>query len=362
MISLVNFTISSPWAHSFTVAQETIKNATGTYLGDPSWYPWAHFDAYHLAITALDTSPPLEEFQGVVLTLTFHVDAEPCWPDYWFTWFHFFNVDVSDSLGYKIDPFEADDGYYLIQAGQPDVHLKPDAPLDATKKEPYILQWKVGASHIIQVWMSNVSKAYGFGFYIIYNSTLLKASVQCITIAPEFGPPYESLVQEIGTYSTDQKYIKVEVKRPCEKPVVCNKDMKVAEFCLTSKYDYWMDYYLIPYCSNSTIQLCWAYMLSKCCYPYLTGDRSYGYNYGATYPMNGYNTTIWYFWRPNKYDLTLDGLVDMGDLQALAAVYGEDLGTPPTWGDYAGAHIVDIYDFVLVAKKFEKTYTPPIKC
>lgn len=64
-------------------------------------------------------------------------------------------------------------------------------------------------------------------------------------------------------------------------------------------------------------------------------------------------------------DLNLDGTVDIQDLSTLALVYGKNLGSAngPSWGyldNLAGSGIVDIYDFVLLAGKYGKPYTPSI--
>jgi hypothetical protein len=70
-------------------------------------------------------------------------------------------------------------------------------------------------------------------------------------------------------------------------------------------------------------------------------------------------------------DLNLDGVVNIQDLSALAAVYGQDITTiigaasiPAgwiTWGQLAHSYdFVDIFDFVLVAKAMGMTWTPSL--
>jgi hypothetical protein len=64
-----------------------------------------------------------------------------------------------------------------------------------------------------------------------------------------------------------------------------------------------------------------------------------------------------YFFRPLNVDLNQDGHVDIVDLTAIAKVYGK---SSPWAALVAPGGNVDLYDVVLVAKKFCKPYTPPI--
>jgi hypothetical protein len=64
-----------------------------------------------------------------------------------------------------------------------------------------------------------------------------------------------------------------------------------------------------------------------------------------------------YFFRPLNVDLNQDGHVDIVDLTAIAKVYGK---SSPWAALVAPPGNVDLYDVVLVAKKFCKPYTPPI--
>jgi len=75
------------------------------------------------------------------------------------------------------------------------------------------------------------------------------------------------------------------------------------------------------------------------------------------------NVAIEYNWRPRIGDLNLDGAVDIADLDLLAAHYGKTFVLPLgllQWGNLdnqgASPSVVDIFDFVVVAKFFGKPY------
>jgi hypothetical protein len=78
-ISLVNVATHIPWPEGkyFIIANKSVV-VDSTHLG------------WHLAVTAYgntteDPSLELTEIYASLLTLTFHVDDEPCWPNVWTT-------------------------------------------------------------------------------------------------------------------------------------------------------------------------------------------------------------------------------------------------------------------------------------
>ena len=356
VISLVGYEFTSPWDHYYVIAEEVFES---TGLADDDYNDG--FDRFHLAITALDGSDPLTEVQISLVTLTFHIDCEPLYPDKYFVPFDL-EATLSDAF-YK-DPVtgiitivpvvpEVDDGMLMIYVWQPDVYLAPE----------YFCEYKVNMPHTVEFWLSHINKAYGFGFAIKYNNTLLEADVQSIVICDAFPPPYEYLHFEVVDLQNGFSELIVEIVRPCEKPSVTHQPGPAATFSLNSIYDLWTSNHYIPICENSTITLEWAYMLAKCGCEGDGDTVTYGYNYLSDQALaivdalgDPLNLAIEYNWRPRIGDLNLDGAVDVADLDLLAAHYGVTMALGK-WGNLDNLNIVvDIFDFVILAKFFGKPY------
>lgn len=346
MISLVGVTYATNLFEKFFV----IKNETIHHNETPGW------DEYHLAITALDNSTPLEDSQVVLATLTFHIDNEPCYPSTWNNIFNLYTVQLSNNKGEPITPVEIDSGYYFIYSSQPDAHLVPDGttlPINPETGLPYIMDYKVGDEYIFDVYLSNMTKVYGFEFFVTFDPAYLIASPQCVTFSALFPAPYTYLAIDVGQGTL---HVKVLRPQPPEKPLVsCAIDAKVATFCLTTTAPEAEDPPMMNEKANTTICLQWAIQYSLCC-----GHEVVYTPWDPVFTLLMRDTTIQYMWRPNPVDLNLDGVVDIADLSALAKVYGEP-NPPVAWGALAPAtNIVDIYDFVIVAKKFGKPFTPEL--
>lgn len=280
-------------------------------------------------------------------------------------------------------------------------------PLNPETKDPYFMFTAVGIKEHIEVWMSNMSRVFGFGFYIQWNATDKKMDLQSLKIADDWPAPYEYYYANVTTVG-DQSYLEVDVRRPSEKPApTCKIYTKVAEFDLITKYDSWSTYYLIPFKENSTVSIYAAYQLTKKAdgriilydggllgtgiFPWTTTpvwSTAFQYTLGffsgtpntpivadKTYALKPSKVIIDNLFRPfsveNEHhetvgiDLNLDGAIDQQDLQALALQYGKNLGIAhgPSWGyldNLLGPGVVDIFDFVLVAGKYGKTWVPDI--
>jgi hypothetical protein len=346
-ISLLNVSFTAPWDHYFVIIDELIDPFQIGGVGP-------YYAGYHLAITALDGSDPLEDVQIVLATLTFHIDCEPLYPDEYSTVFNLeatFSDNVPDDYGkFPALPFhEIDDGTFTLTSAQPDVHLLPDDILCVAGA------YKIGVAHTIEFWLTNINKVYGFGFQITWNNTLFKADIQSIDICDAFPPPYEWLNMLVVDHGDNMSSLYFDMRRPCEKPTVTHQPGPAVTFSLISIYNFT---YGIPLCMNGTISLVTAYVLAKCGCEGTGMTRQYDYPTGDLIVSEDFDVVINYYWRPRIGDLNLDGEVNILDLEALAALYG----LADDWGDLGnGNDIVDIFDFVVLAPFFGKPFTCPGK-
>jgi hypothetical protein len=338
----------------------------------------------------LDNSPPLTETLVVLLTLKFHIDCEPIWPDTYWVNFNFVNVSMSDlpdpDTG-EVVPLpihEIDNGFLFIYSSEPGVHLGPGQYPDL-----WYCESKADIGKTIEFWISNMTKVYGFGFGLVFNYSQKYPDIQSIHFCDAFPPPYEFLDMrvEYDDPAAGLATLIVQLRRPSEKPTVTHQPGPAVTIDFYSTFEegawyYPPNYYDIPQKSNTTIYLEWAYVESKC------GCTVYDQNYvfptvtyfnntnlgqgGRRFPLNwtAANSTIHNYFRPCIGDLNLDGVVDIQDLQALAKIYGLNTATKTlmgagglfTWGNLDGQGlppIVDIFDFVVLAKYFGK---PCITC
>jgi hypothetical protein len=314
-ISLVKATYHSPWADFFEVVNGTLC---------PS---------YHLAITAIPPSIGLFTVNMSVLTLTFHVDNDLCWPDKLIGTFCIHDVKMSsDGIDtVPITKMEIDDGTYEQYSVQPNIELT-SAAANATG---WIIQKCVSHTFDVEVDLTNVTNVYGFCFTLTYDPNYLETDVQKITIKPAFPPPYETLHVEACT-------ITVEVIRPSEKPGVCGAVVPAVDIIFHT-IDTFDAAGMIPTVSTSLITLTSATLYAKC--PAITT-----YTLGVDLLYGG---PLHYHFTPSRYDLNLDCVVDVQDLKVLLPYYG---ATTPAggYGDIYndGAHLVDIFEFVATAKHF----------
>lgn len=274
-------------------------------------------DTYHLAITALDTAPPLTDHQLVLVKITFHVEDEPCYPDTLWSKIDIHHVKVSSPCG---DPITTDvvDGEVWILSGQPYMWLDP----------PEFTYGCISTYQEVSVMIANLTKAKGFYVYISWNSSkLLEADIQCVHITDLFPPPYEYYWVDVG-----DNYVEVEVVMPCDKPPISCVEGPIVTICFHTEFEDLEQ--ALPEPALVTID---AY-----------GEVFYCSDWHIV-PVTGAE----YYWTPKREDLDLSCHVDITDLSAIAAQYGKC----HVWSELAPSTTapVDIYDIVVVAKKFCKT-------
>lgn len=320
-ITLTKAVYHSPWAHFFEIANST----TGM--------------TYHLALTAMPPSTGLFTVDQSVLTLTFHIDTDPCWPNTVTGAFVLSAVKMSSdgTVPVPIANMEIDNGDFIQYSVQPNIELTSTAA-NATG---WIIQKCDSKTFDVEVDLTNVTNVYGFNVVISYDPTHLETDVQKITFKAAFPPPYESLSVLVTPGQID-----ISLMRPSEKPGVCGAIVPAVDIIFHTK-DAVLDT-LIPVPSITPISIDYAIILAKC--PQLTTYGTPGS--GAMYVL-AYWTGLTYYFKPSAFDLNLDCTVDEQDLKVLLPFYG----TTTAAGGYGdlyndGAQLVDIFDFVAIAKKF----------
>jgi hypothetical protein len=388
-ISLVSVTLRYP--------TQPAPNATGPlnyFLIDSSF---SNADGwYHLAETLMPTTTdPYPELNNVnyapLVTLTFHIDDEPCYPWTLSTPFTLSFQPPTGGLasGCKqpdvITYYELDNGEYSISAAPPDVHITSPAagplPQPLYEGAPWynVTEGVVGASIEIDVWLSNVTHCYGFFVDLTWDNWYKVTNVQSIQIGPMFkltsGDYTLESIYNATVPGAEMGELWIWLVRPLEKPLICG--VNVLAFTIT----------FTTVCPNpiptTTTLLPFAIKsASILCAPTLPGHlKGYGVVYGeniySTLPLWGplspgydgisccqpliYSCNIADYWRPKQADLDYDGVVNVADLAMVAADYGKPLGTPPTGSPYPMLipppstmydGFVNIYDVAYVAKNY----------
>jgi hypothetical protein len=210
-----------------------IINETGTIGG------WNFF---HEAVTAYGNGtadPTLElgqtaPFNASLVTLNFHIDDEPLYPDIWHADFllnrqGFLPVLLSDgSTPVEITNVEIENGEYNYFSSQPNIDPHAElAPPYATS----ITVNAIGETETVYIHLTNITKAYSFNFNLEYNPAWKQTDVQHITILPAFSPPYESLDMSVDN---ETGIVHVSLKKPSEKPGVCGADVPIVKIDFVS--------------------------------------------------------------------------------------------------------------------------------
>lgn len=356
-ISLNSLVYHIPWpSGKFFV----VKNETGTYIPD------ATYSFYHLAVTAVGNStidPSLELgalglFNASLVTLSFHIDKEPCWPDQFTT-----GIYIGNELGANIGPefttppgspsgdvalyphsstgctatinnTELINGDYTLLSSQPNIDPLVSGD-DPGRVSDYIFKEdSIGETHTIVVALSNVTNAYGFMFHLTWDADWYDTDIQHVTILPAFAPPYETLQM---TVTPGELFIRL--VKPSEKPTICAKGyLPVVTITLVTTNEPMVGE--IPVAFNTTFQITYAELDVKC--PDL---RVYTPTTGLL--ISG--PIIQMFVPKSSADLNIDGVVDVADLAAIAKLYGQ---ASPWAALVAPPGNVDIFDIVFVAKRY----------
>jgi hypothetical protein len=387
-ISLVSVTINYP---TQTGANATAK--ANYFLIDSSFSNangWYHL-AETLMPTTTDPYPELLNLNASLVTLTFHIDDEPCYP---WTLSTPFTISFQPSTGGLasgckqpdiITDYELDPGEYSISAAKPDIHLT--SPTSGYEGAPWynITEGTVGKSIQIDVYLSNITHCYGFFVDLTWDNWYKITDVQSITIGPAFkltDYAVESIVNMTGTGAPEMGELWITVIRPIEKPLICGENVLAFSiiFTTTCPNPIPTPTTLLPFAIKSAEVMCAPTLPS-----YLKG---YGVVYGepiySTLPLWGgtdgissvqpliYSCNIKDYWMPKQGDVDYDGVVNVADLAMVAHDYGSSTSPyctayNPEWGPTSktpvnGGYVgltgvgwngyVNIYDVAYVAKNF----------
>jgi hypothetical protein len=322
-ISLVSAKYTSPWANFYEVANTTSGMT------------------YHLALTAIPPSTGLFTVDQPVLTLTFHIDNDVCWPSTVSGTFVLDPVQMSSdgTVPVPITTMEIDNGNYYQYSVQPNIEMTSTAA-NATG---FIIEKCDSKTFDVEIDLTNVTNVYDFDIMIQYDTTHLETDVQKITFKAAFPPPYETL-----TVLVANGLIHINMVKPSEKPGVCGAVVPAVDIIFHTK-DTLLDK-LIPVPSSSLIYFDWAKISAKCA----TGTVIYSTPGAGGAYLLAYWTGLTYMFTPSPYDLNLDCVVDVQDLKVLLPAYGT-ITAVGGYGDlfaHGMPQLVDIFDFVAIAKKF----------
>jgi hypothetical protein len=335
-IELDSFACHIPWP---TGKYFLVKNET---------YTVGTLDYYHVAATAIGNStidPSLELgasslFNASLVTLTFHITEEPCWPDVFHADFTILDYVAVTGCGEPITNWEIDNGTYDLHSSQPNIDPLVAANDPGRIDDHTFKESSIGETHTIIVALSNITGAYGFSFYLTWNPLWYDTDIQHVTVLPAFAPPIENMIVDMNEQAG---YLNFRLTKPCEKPTLHAAGytpVVSVSFVTTNKPMVG----IVPYAYNTTFSIgCELY--AKCPEP---RTYTWGTDNGPTTLLYSGDVTQM-FVPKSRADLDINGVVDVEDLAAVAGVYG----TLHPWGSLATPFpIVDIFDLVYVAKRY----------
>jgi hypothetical protein len=351
---------------------------------------------YELAVTLMPTAtdpfPELMNLNASLVTLTFHIDDEPCWPNSVAGPFTlYFPPTGGLASGCKqpdvITYYELDNGEYSISVNQPDIHMTSPAagPYPAplyNSTTSTITEGEVGKTIEIDVSLSNITHAYGFFVDLTWDNWYKITDVQSITIGPAFkltDYAVESIVNMTGTGAPEMGELWITVIRPIEKPLICGENVLAFSIIFTTTCPN-------PIPTTTTLlpfSIKQAWVLSAPTLPVSLIGSSYLYSVVKpvpppyptvppalpiiAWPYLKYSTDIQDIWKPKQADVDYDGVVNIADLAMVAHDYGSTTSPyctayNPDWtsvnsGDVGLTGVgwngyVNIYDIAYVAKNF----------
>lgn len=287
---------------------------------------------YHLVATAL---APTKGFNGThaIVKLTFHVIFDPCYvaPFYANTPINMIVNLLSDSTGAAMMPWNVHGSDYTIYAMKPVMYLKPSA-VNISQKD---------ATFSVEVWIANATKMTDYEADVLYDKTLLTATNVVIDDAFLTGPHD---IHGYGIYSGAFGWVNIVVKQGAAATPVNGEGRLATIYFKVIKTIFWTT-------ANPmlTCPIAFAYYAGQ-----IPGFGSAYTQVSTTCgiiadPNLGHLDCV-YKYKPIPGDVNMDGVVNVLDLQLVAADYGSS-----TTYDLNVDTKVNLLDIVLVAINYGRT-------
>ncbi|MEM3699739.1 MAG: hypothetical protein QXL57_02585 [Candidatus Bathyarchaeia archaeon] len=274
---------------------------------------------YQLVGTSLD-----EGFYGShkIVTLTFHIKYEPCYPDVCSTSIAFEHVILSNSKAEEIIPELLLGANYQISSVKPKLELRPSEVV--ANKFPF--------SFTVELWAVDVIKLNSYFVEISFDPSVFE--VVKVVIHDDFlqGPTFRS-----HSYSIYPTSIVIWVEQADGMPLARGEGLLAS---ITFKLKYGIIWNINEPEILSYIDFIYADIDVLC--------PNYRILYAPDY-LDVKGVTFRYLPKPG--DVNMDGVVGLEDLRIIAAHYGEGSYNPY---DLNLNGKVDLFDLVLVAINYEE--------
>jgi hypothetical protein len=274
---------------------------------------------YHLVATA---TAPTEGFNGThtIVTLTFHVILDPCYisPYYKHTSIGLTVNLLSDSTGHGMHPHNVHGSDYKIYAVKPVMQLRPST-VNVSQKD---------ATFSVEVWMVNATKMTDYSLDLMYDATLLTATRVDIDDSFLTGP---YAFRGYGLYGGD---VFIYVTQGASATPASGEGRLATIYFKVIKSIFWTTAY--PTLTNSMYLDSGTTHISTPCGTINSPDLK----------LQG----CVYTYKPIPGDVNMDGVVNVLDLQLVAADYGSS-----TTYDLNRDSKVNLLDIVLVAINYGRT-------
>jgi hypothetical protein len=310
----VDLSLDQLWgAGNFFVAQNTTFSGTGAVAG---------WDYYWLAATALGSTPGFVGTRPVV-TLTFHVELDPCFPTVYSTPIDFSTYYPMDLRNSTNDPILPDLKYgatYTIAAPQPMVVADPSS-IVVTKNVPQTF-------FDVDVKINLGIKVTDFKIWVTYPNTLI--DLVNVTIGNYLpGPAYDAK----AWWKSGANKVIVWVKHSAGMPHAMGNGTLFTLHFKVIKQIFWPTPNLV---GAIGFDKALSYLSVCCPSPKIQQFNPDVASSGATYTYD-----------PMQGDLNFDGIVNVADLLLVAQEYC--MNVPPGQYDLDSDNHVGLGDLVLVA-------------
>jgi len=310
-----------------------IKDVTlhlGDLWGEGNYFvaknEWSNTEGwYWLAATAIADTPGFEGTKAI-LTITFHVKYDPCYPEtkaariFWNGWD---NLTLLNHLKQRIYPEYVYNCYYSISAPKPKLELRPSEIVISS-----------GAPEFpVEVWLINGIKVHDY--YVVVNYSTEYLDALSVSISNFLPGPYATFAWRIDE-AVGKVYVNVSLASGVPSVTGTGKlftiTFKVAKTAIQ------------PDTLTGAISIDSSSYLSVLCPEYRLQTITDG---------NLEGSTATYSYMAKLGDVNLDGKVGLEDLRIIAMHYGET-GSSYNPYDLNRNGKVDIYDLVIVALNYER--------